>query len=146
VTTFHASCAARREPDGGFSAVFLRGPAGSGKSDLLLRLLSAGFTLVADDQVMVEDGMASAVPALAGILEVRGLGLFRLPFVAAAPVRLVVRLGIAPVRLPEPELDEALGVPVVTIDPALASAPDRVALALDAARGRVNQVAGAFAA
>ncbi len=102
--------------------------------------------MVADDQVMVEHGMASAVPALAGILEVRGLGLFRLPFVAAAPVRLVVRLGIAPVRLPEPELDEALGVPVVTIDPASASAPDRVALALDAARGRVKQVAGAFAA
>ncbi len=141
----HASCAARSGP-AGTSAVLLLGPPGSGKSDLLLRLLARGFQLVADDQVMVEDGVASAPAALAGILEVRGLGLFRLPCIAAAPLRLIVRLGPPAARLPEPERDETLHLPVVHIDPATASAPERVALALDAAIGTTAQLAGAFAA
>jgi len=140
---FHASCAALPGPD--FDAVLLCGPPGSGKSDLVLRLIHHGFSLVADDQVIVQAGMARAPAALKGILEVRGLGLFRLPFIEAAAVRLVVRLGVAMERLPAPARDPALGVPVVTIDPALVSAPERVALALEAATGRVGQVAGAFA-
>ncbi len=141
----HASCAARPGPGADFAGVLLCGPAGSGKSDLLLRLLRHGFGLVADDQVLVEDGVAAAPAVLAGMLEVRGLGLFRLPFIAAVPLRLVVRLGVNPVRLPEPETDAVLGLPVVTIDPAAASAPERVALALDAACGEVVPIVGAFA-
>jgi HPr kinase/phosphorylase len=143
---FHASCAARPGLGADFAGVLLCGPAGSGKSDLLLRLLRHGFSLVADDQVLVENRIASAPAALAGMLEVRGLGIFRLPFIAAAPLRLVVRLGVNPVRLPEPELDEGLGLPVVAIDPAAASAPERVALALDAACGLAVPIVGAFAA
>jgi len=142
---FHASCAARRVPGADFAGVLLCGPAGGGKSDLLLRLLRHGFGLVADDQVLVVDGVATAPAALAGMLEVRGLGIFRLPFIAAAPLRLVVRLGVNTARLPEPELDAVLGLPVVTIDPAAASAPERVALALDAACGLAVPVVGAFA-
>ena len=60
----HASCAAR---DG--AGVLLLGPPGSGKSDLVLRLLDRGFTLVADDRVVIEDGHASAPAALAGLLQ-----------------------------------------------------------------------------
>ena len=112
----------------------------------MLRLLAHGFALVADDQVVIEDGVASAPPPLAGLLEVRGLGLFRLPCIAAAPLRLIVRLGTAAARLPEPEWDEALHLPVIRIDAAAVSAPERVALALDAAIGATTQVAGAFAA
>jgi HPr kinase/phosphorylase len=140
----HASCAARPGPDG-YDAVLLTGPPGAGKSDLLLRLIDRGFQLISDDQVIVEDRLARAPAALAGLLEVRGLGLFRLPFLATATPRLVVRLGLTTARLPLPELDPDLGLPLVTIDPQHPSAPARVALALDAACLRVTQVAGAFA-
>ena len=103
------------------------------------------FQLVADDQVIVEDQQARAPAALAGLLEVRGLGIFRLPFLAAATPRLVVRLGVSAARLPRPEQDPDFGLPQIAIDPFHPSAPARVALALEAACGRVAQAAGAFA-
>ena len=121
----------------------LLGPSGSGKSDLVLRLLDHGFVLVADDRVELEDGVARPAASLAGLLEVRGLGVVRLPHVDAAAVRLAVRLGAGP-RLPDPARHEDTGAPLVTLDPAAASAPARVRLALDCALGRVAQVAGAF--
>ncbi len=126
-------------------AVLLTGPPGAGKSDLLLRLLDRGFQLVADDQVIVEDQTARAPAALAGLLEVRGLGIFRLPHLVEATPRLVVRLGLNPARLPLPERDPDFGLPQITIDPLHPSAPARVALALEAACARVGQAAGAFA-
>ena len=110
----------------------------------MLRLLDSGFVLVADDQVEVLDGIARPAPALSGLLEVRGLGILTLPYMAQAKVVLAVQLGSGP-RLPEPMRHEMLGIPLVTIDPAAASAPSRVNLALDCALGRVGQVAGAFA-
>ncbi len=138
----HGSCVSR---DG--EAVLVTGPPGSGKSDLVLRLLTRGFLLVADDQVDIQDGLASVPPTLAGLLEVRGLGIMRLPHVSSAHLALVVRLGEEPSpRLPMPRLDPDLGVPAIDLDGRLASAPDRVVLALDCALGRVEQVAGAFAA
>ena len=135
----HASCAARNG-----QGVLLLGPPGSGKSDLVLRLLDLGFCLVADDQVDLRDGQAYAPTVLAGLLEVRGLGILRLPYQDGVPVRLAVVLGRG-ARMPEPRRHEALDIPVVTVDPAAASAPSRIALALDCALGRVTQVAGAFA-
>jgi HPr kinase/phosphorylase len=141
----HASCAARATTQGG-DAILLLGPAGSGKSDMLLRLLRLGFTLVADDQVIIEDGQARAPEALAGLLEVRGLGLFHLPCLPTATLRLVITLRPGePERLPPPRRHAALDLPEITLDPALVSAPERAALALDAACGRVTQLAGAFA-
>jgi len=140
----HASCAARLAPDG-YDAVLILGPPGSGKSDFLLRLLDHGFMLVADDQVLVENHIAAAPATLAGLLEVRGLGIFRRPFIPSARLRLVIRLGVQTARLPEPQTHAELGLPLVTIDPAGPSAAARAALALEAACGRVTQLAGAFA-
>jgi HPr kinase/phosphorylase len=137
----HGSCVSR-DGDG----VLLIGPSGSGKSDLALRLLSRGFSLVADDRVDIADGVATPPFALAGLLEVRGLGIFRLPSIAATRLALVVELGIAIQRLPLPAHHTGLNLPMIMIDPAAASAPERVALALDCALGRISQVAGAFAA
>jgi len=139
IMQIHASCAAR---DG--EGVLLLGPPGSGKSDLLLRLLDRGFALVADDRVDIVNGVARPPPALAGLLEVRGLGIVRLPHAPEARVALAVVLGEGE-RLPAAEFHPALGVPQVRVDPAQASAARRVALALDCALGRVTQVAGAFA-
>src|SRR4051812_30268500 len=60
----HGSCAAR---DG--AGVLFLGPPGSGKSDLLLRLLDRGFVLVADDRVEIDGGVARAPETLSGLLE-----------------------------------------------------------------------------
>ncbi|WP_297490167.1 HPr kinase/phosphorylase [Acidocella sp.] len=140
----HASCAARATAQGG-DAVLLLGPPGSGKSDLLLRLLAGEFTLVADDQVIIEGLNARAPEALAGLLEVRGLGLFRLPFLPEARLRLAITLGEPTGRLPSPRRHALLDLPEITLDPRQPSAPQAAALALAAACGRVTQVAGAFA-
>ncbi len=115
-------------------AVLLRGPPGSGKSDLALRLIDAGATLVADDQVelrTVEGTLrATAPPALAGLIELRGIGLLRLGAAAEATVGLVVDLApdAAPERLPEPShcVIEGIAVPRIAIEPFQASAAARV--------------------
>ena len=137
---FHGSCAARSG-----HAVLILGASGAGKSDLALRLLGRGFVLVADDQVVVQDGRASPHPSLAGLLEVRGIGIVRLPYQERVPLALVVALGDPADRLPAPALHQGLGLPTIRLDPSIPSAVDRVMLALDCALGRVTQVAGAFA-
>lgn len=95
-------------------AVLIRGPTGAGKSRLALDLLRAADAgalrfarLVADDraQLMAAHGrlLASPPAALAGLLEVRGLGIRRLDYEAKAVVRLVVDLAAADAdRLPMP--------------------------------------------
>ncbi len=128
----HATCI-EIDRDG----VLLRGPSGAGKSDLALRLIDGGARLVADDQVAleVEDGelLASAPPALRGLIEVRGFGLARLPAVARAVVRAVFDLvpGARPDRLPERKIGDVAGIalPCWTLDPDLPSAAARVRLA-----------------
>ena len=94
----------------------------------------------------VTNGVASAPIALAGLLEVRGLGILRLPYAGQARLALVVGLGGPVERLPVPATHPGLGVPLVRLDGRAASAPDVVMLALDCALGRISQVAGAFAA
>jgi HPr kinase/phosphorylase len=135
----HASCAAR---DG--AGVLLLGPSGCGKSDMVLRLLDRGFRLVADDRVDIADGWASAPAALAGLLEVRGLGIVRLAHVSRARLALAVDLSRGADRLPRPERHERLDVPLIHLDPAASSAAQRIALALDCALGLIDPVVGAF--
>ena len=128
--------------------MLLRGPPGSGKSGLALRLHSLGFVLVADDRVEIEipsNGrpVASAPAALAGLIEVRGVGVVALPH-APARLALVIELGEPP-RLPEPRTDEATGLPLIVLDGRDPAAADKTALALDCALGLRACVAGAFA-
>jgi HPr kinase/phosphorylase len=87
-------------------AVLLRGPSGAGKSDLALRLIDAGARLVSDDQSALtrrgEALIVTAPPAIAGLFEVRGLGIVRLETVPEAPVALIAdqaepeRIEVAP--------------------------------------------------
>ena len=133
----HGSAASRNG-----AGVLLLGPPGAGKSDLVLRLLHHGFQLIADDQVQFDGAQASAPSAIAGLLEVRGLGVIRLPF-TTAPVLLAVRLGTPP-RLPLPARYPDLDIPMITLDPTTPSAPLQVSMALDCVQGKLTTVAGAF--
>jgi len=134
-----ASCAARHG-----AGVLLVGPPGSGKSDLLLRLLDLSFMLVADDRVEIEGGCARPPAALAGLLEVRGLGIVRLPYIAPVRLSLVCQLGRWPERLPAPSRHVELDLPLLAVDALQLSAPQRIALALRCVLGQVPQLAGAF--
>ncbi len=136
----HGTCVSRNG-----DAILILGPPGSGKSDLALRLISRGFDLIADDQVDIRGHTVSCPDALAGLLEVRGLGIVRLPHTVEARLALIVELGPRADRLPEPVRHDRLDCPVISVDAAAASAPERVTLALDCALGIVRQVAGAFA-
>ena len=94
-------------------AVLIRGPAGSGKSRLALSLIEAAAQglvafarLVADDRAHVEAAhgrlLVRPADALAGLIEVRGLGIRRLPFEPVAVVGLLVDLAVAEAeRLPD---------------------------------------------
>ena len=95
----HGSCVSRES-----FGVLLLGPPGCGKSDLVLRLLECGFVLVADDRVNIANGVASAPPPLVGLLEVRGLGILRLPFVPSTKIALVADLTARAERLPSPQI------------------------------------------
>jgi len=135
----HASCVAR---DG--AGVLLLGPSGAGKSDLALRLLDRGFTLVADDRVEIDGQEAWAPPSLAGLLEVRGLGIRRLPCLPRIRLALAVELGAPVPRLPEPAIHAPAGIPLLALDAARPSAAQVVELALACATGRQAQTVGAF--
>ena len=118
--------------------VLLRGPSGSGKSDLALRLVDGGGTLISDDytEIHFRDGGAylNAPVEIAGKIEVRGLGLISLPRAEDIPLALVFDL------MPYDQIERApaadvavfngLEVPRRALDPFMASAPAIVRLAL----------------
>jgi serine kinase of HPr protein (carbohydrate metabolism regulator) len=118
------------------------GASGVGKSDLALRLIDSGATLVADDQVHVEAGetglLGRPAEALAGLLEVRGLGILRLPYCEVSPLGLVVELDRTEImaRLPTRSTYSLLGTDLryLRLDPREASADAKVRLALTADR------------
>lgn len=95
----------------------LLGTSGSGKSATLAQALMHGAALIADDQVMVRNEagslIAQAPTEIQGILELRSLGIIRLPFVDAHPIHLAVELTDDAVeRLPTPLTREFLGIPL----------------------------------
>jgi serine kinase of HPr protein (carbohydrate metabolism regulator) len=119
--------------------VLLRGPSGSGKSDLAFRLIGLGSVLVADDQVALTaaDGrvVAAAPENLSALLELRGLGLAVMPVAPTARLALVVDLvpRDAVPRLPEPRhaTFEDLDLPLLALHAFDLTAAEKVRLALE---------------
>ena len=102
----------------GAGALLIRGPAGAGKSRLALELIQAGASgrlafvrLIADDRVHVAAAhgrlIARAPVNLAGLLEIRGIGIRRVPYEPMAVLRLVVDLATAAERMPQAAAIEA---------------------------------------
>ncbi|MFM2042306.1 MAG: HPr kinase [Pseudomonadota bacterium] len=150
MTALHATCVSLAG-----AGVLLRGPSGSGKSDLALRLIDGGALLVADDQVILEMRggalRARAPERLAGYLEVRGIGLLPVPHAPDVRLVLVADLtapGAEVERLPDPATVDLLGrsVPRIALDPFAASAPAKLRLALRAAAVGQPPVPARFAA
>lgn len=136
----HASCVV-------FEAcgILLTGPSGAGKSDLALRAIDAGGILVADDQIEIwrhgDTLVARPPPLLAGLLEVRGLGLLRLPHRDETRLALLVDLVVPErvPRLPGDGVSDLLGVvlPRVLLTPFEPSALTKLRLAVRLATGHI---------
>lgn len=116
--------------------VMLQGPPGSGKSTLALQLLDRGARLVGDDGVSLtvlgERVMAAPAPQIAGLIEVRNVGLIHMPSVRA-PVALILRLtDEAPRFVEQAGAADLLGIPVpmLQFDPSIPAAAIRAELAL----------------
>ena len=118
-------------------AVLIEGESGAGKSDLALRLIDRGATLISDDYTLLQRAggelIASPPDTIAGKIEVRGLGLLETPYVEKIPVALLIRLTDAPERLPladDVRRIAGLDIREVAVDSRTASAPIKVELAL----------------
>jgi HPr kinase/phosphorylase len=136
----------------GARAVLIRGPSGSGKSRLALDVIEAGRTgslpfarLVADDRVDLETAngrlLVRPAKALAGLIEVRGVGLRRIAHEPSAVVGLVVDLAVPDAqRLPDAaeRITEVGGIKL----PRLAVASG--AAALPAVLARINSPADSW--
>lgn len=132
----------------GERGVLIRGASGAGKSSLAMKLILSppriGFAespcpvhLVGDDQILLESHagrlLARPHPQIEGLLEVRGYGLIRLPYIAPVVIGLIVDFGNAE-RLPvinhQQVLIEGVVVPRIWVTPGERNPAERVAMAL----------------
>lgn len=128
----HATTLAQYGP-GGWRGVLIQGPSGIGKSDLALRLMQQGWSLVADDwtKLWTSGGnlYASAPPRISGLMEVRGVGIVTLG--SGYKTRAVTQVCLAVSathdaveRLPQtpPWQWQGVAIPHLRLDPRPASA------------------------
>lgn len=140
----------------GARAVLIRGPSGAGKSRLawdLLQAAQAGLAtfarLVADDRVHLEAHvdahgrrlLVRPAPELAGLIELHGIGIRRLPYEPAAVVRLVVDLagedaGRLPSSAAQRAVIEGVALPRLAVAPLASALPSVIALLTSVDAGR----------
>lgn len=115
----HASCISHHG-----KGLLILGASGAGKSTLAMQLIALGAQLVADDRCCVfvhnETLHARAPETIAGLIEARGLGILRLPFLAHTPITACIELGrplaAQPERLPAPRSRLILGASIEILD------------------------------
>lgn len=125
----------------GRTGVLLRGPSGSGKSSLAIALIDRFHTqgdfaaLVADDRVLVEARAGRLIarphPAIAGMIEARGLGLLSLPNEKACQLHAIIDIvapGETPPRLPE-ETEKCAELEGIALPRFVVEACDKVSVA-----------------
>lgn len=100
--------------------VLICGKSGSGKSTLGLSLIGLGARLVADDQTFLETQnnvvLAKGATHLSGIIEARGVGFIRVPFIETTEIGLMIDMDqVEAHRLPQPEYRHILGIPIKTL-------------------------------
>jgi HPr kinase/phosphorylase len=136
----HASCVAI-----GGKGILILGKSGAGKSDLALRLIDGGARLVADDRcdLFVRAGKlrAAAPIRVAGLLELRGIGIVALPYASSVSLAMAVQLSLnqPETRLPRPRfyavpapLAARQPIPLIVVKGGTPSAPARISAALRA--------------
>ena len=117
-------------------AILITGVSGSGKSDLALCLIDRGATLVSDDYTLLTRVeamlMASSPVTTKGKLEVRGIGIIDCNTLDTAPAALIVRIDEVPLRMPEDDVQNIIGVsvPLIALAPFESSTPIKIELAL----------------
>jgi serine kinase of HPr protein (carbohydrate metabolism regulator) len=135
----HAGLVALRL-DGRWVGALIEGPSGSGKSDLALRALDAGFRLVADDRTLVWTSAGAvygrAPDPLTGLIEARGIGILSAPPIWIAQIQLVISCVGADAeieRLPDPSTHTLSGIPVqsLRLRASEASAPAKIRRAME---------------
>jgi HPr kinase/phosphorylase len=121
----------------GARAVLIRGPSGAGKSRLAWQLIEAArdgavafARLVGDDRIHLQTAggrlLVRPNDALAGLIELRGVGILRRDYEACAVVGLVVDLAATDAeRLPERSetVVEGIAIPRLAVAPAVAALP-----------------------
>ena len=123
------------------NGVLILGDSGSGKSDLALRLIDNGATLISDDISICRKNSNNIYlycpPEIKGLLEVRDIGVITVPFVEKIKLRLVVNLkSNNNERFPKDSSFRILGIkiPIINIEGKNSSAVAKIKVKLNEIR------------
>ena len=119
------------------NGILIIGHSGSGKSDLALRLIDSGGTLISDDQTLClkkqDEIFLFSIEAIYGLLEVRGMGIIKVPYVENVKMKIVVSMVKKTERLCRRNKKKLLGLnyPLLELEPNEVSAVAKIKLKLN---------------
>lgn len=121
----------------GENGLLITGESGSGKSDLALRLIDSGATLISDDLTICMKKETSihlfSMEKICGLIEIRGIGLMKVPYIENIKLSMIIQLVDKEIdRLPKIRKKKLLGLnfPLIKIFSKEASAVAKIKLKL----------------